>query len=222
MRLLLVEDSARLGELLSQALGHRGFVSDHVLSLADADAAIAVATYDAIVLDIGLPDGDGVGWLNAQRHDTLPPTLLLTARNSLNDRIAGLDAGADDYLSKPFEVTELAARLRALLRRPGVRSPRVVAFGPFRYDCAARTLHIDGVPLLLPRRELELMELLIRRAGTVVDRAAIENALYDLESSVTPNAIDASLSRLRRKLDERGAGARLVTIKGVGYLLRGD
>ncbi len=220
MRILVIEDNARLGELLTQALLPLGFCADHVMTLADADAVLEVAQYDAIVLDVGMPDGDGCTWLTDHRGQDLPPTILLTARNGLNDRIGGLDAGADDFLSKPFDVEELAARLRAILRRPGQRSQATIQVGRLRYDSNTRSFFVDDRPVVLTRRETDLAEVLMRRAGTVVERSTIENALYSLNESMTPNAVDAALSRLRRKLDDRRAGEALVTVRGVGYLLR--
>ncbi|WEK00147.1 MAG: response regulator transcription factor [Candidatus Sphingomonas phytovorans] len=222
MRLLVVEDNERLGELLSEALLPLGYCADHVVTLADAEAALAVAQYDAIILDAGLPDGDGCDWLSKHRGGTLPPTILLTARGGLNDRIAGLDAGADDFLCKPFDIGELAARLRALLRRPGRRTDPVIRVGRLRYDSASRSLRIDDRPVVLTRRETDLAEILMRRAGTVTERSMIENALYNLSQPATENAVDAAVSRLRRKLDEHGAGGMLVTFRGVGFLLRDD
>ena len=222
MRLLIVEDNVRLGELLAEGLGRRGFSCDVAPRLALADEAMATARYDAIILDLGLPDGDGAEWLSARRrHSGMPPALMLTARGGLEDRVAGLDAGADDYLGKPFEIEELAARLRALLRRPGPRSEVVLELGGLRFDTASRLAGFEGQVLDLSRREADLLELLLRRPGSVVSRASIENALYAFSEPVTPNAVEAVVSRLRRKLEEAGAAGLLHTIRGVGYLLRG-
>ncbi len=220
MRLLIVEDNTRLAALVSKSLGARGFSADFVPGLGAADAALEAAGYDAIVLDLGLPDGDGIDWLKARRDKgPFPPVLMLTARSALEDRIGGLDAGADDYLVKPFETDELAARLRALLRRPGQRMPPVIGAGPVKLDVGARFASCGGIPLDLSRRETDLLELLIRRTGAVVRRAAIEEALYTFDQPVTPNAVEAVVSRLRRKLDAAGGEGLLHTIRGVGYLL---
>jgi two-component system response regulator QseB len=219
-RILVVEDNERLAGLIAEGLGTQGFHCDQAHGLADADAALAAATFDAIVLDLGLPDGDGEHWLRARPSAGDPPALILTARGGLEDRVRGLDAGADDYLVKPFAIDELAARLRAMLRRPGRRSETMLRVGEIAYDGATRIASIAGNKLDLARREADLLELLMRRAGQVVRRQAIEDALYRFDEAVTPNAIEAIVSRLRRKLDEGGAAGRLHTVRGVGYLLR--
>lgn len=220
MRVLIVEDTARLSALLSEALVKHGFASDCAPTLAAADEAIAATSYDAIVLDLGLPDGDGLNWLGRRRRNsTLPPVLALTARGTLAERVAGLDAGVDDYLTKPFAADEVAARLRALLRRPGPRAAPILAAGPISLDVAARRATVDGAALELSRRELDLLEVLLRRAGSVVSKDAIETALYSFDAEVTPNAVEAIVSRLRKHLDEAGVTDALHTIRGVGYLL---
>lgn len=219
MRILIVEDTARLSALLAEALVKHGFASDCAPTLAAADEAIAAASYDAIVLDLGLPDGDGLNWLGRRRSAALPPVLALTARGTLTERVAGLDAGVDDYLTKPFAADEVAARLRALLRRPGPRAAPILAAGPISLDVAARRATVDGAQLELSRRELDLLEVLLRRAGSVVSKDAIETALYSFDAEVTPNAVEAIVSRLRKHLDEAGVTGALHTIRGVGYLL---
>lgn len=219
-RLLVVEDNERLAALIADGLGGRGYACDIAHNLADADDALSSANFDAIVLDLGLPDGDGLEWLRARRPSGETPTLVLTARGELEDRVKGLDAGADDYLPKPFSIDELAARLRALLRRPGRRADPMLTVGALRYDTASRTAWAHDRPLDLARREADLLELLMRRAGQVVRRQAIEDAIYRFDEAVTPNAVEAIVSRLRRKLDEAGLTAKLHTVRGVGYLLR--
>ncbi|WP_336965803.1 response regulator transcription factor [Sphingobium aquiterrae] len=221
MRLLIIEDSARLAGLMAEGLERRGFVCDQAMSLADADAAMDAARHDALILDLGLPDGDGVGWLAARRRrgDTVP-ALILTARGALEDRVTGLDAGADDYVVKPAEIAELAARIRALLRRPGPRANTVLENGALCFDTATRQAHFADRPLDLARRETDLLELLMRQAGTVVRRGMIEEALYNFNEPVTPNAVEAIVSRLRRRLDEAGARDMLHTIRGLGYMLK--
>ncbi len=219
-RLLVIEDNERLAALIAEGLAGLGYRSDIAHSLADADAALAVAAFDVLVLDLGLPDGDGLEWLRARQPAGDPPALILTARGGLEDRVMGLDAGADDYLVKPFSVEELAARLRALLRRPGRRAEPVLKVGPIKYDTASRSASVSERPLDLARREADLLELLLRRAGQVVRRATIEDALYRFDEAVTPNALEAIVSRLRRKLDDAGAVGQLHTVRGVGYLLR--
>jgi len=219
VRILIVEDAVRIAALLSEALAKHGFVSDRASTLAAADDALAAADYEAVVLDLGLPDGDGLDWLRRKKGAVMPPILALTARATLDARIAGLDAGVDDYLVKPFAAEEVAARLRALMRRPGPRAALVLQSGPLSLDVAARRAWVSGAPLDLSRRELDLLELLLRRAGAVVSREAIETALYSFNDEVTPNAVEAAVSRLRRHLDEAGASGMLHTVRGVGYIL---
>lgn len=222
MRLLIIEDNERLAGLLASGLDRQGFACDKATSLEEADACFGTAEYDAIVLDLGLPDGDGLAWLaQARRAHRMVPALILTARGALGDRIAGLDAGADDYLVKPAEIEEIAARLRALLRRPGGRAPTVMTSGAIAFDTASRTGMIGGNRLDLSRREADLLELLMRREGNVVQRGVIEDSLYSFNDPVTPNAIEAVMSRLRRKLEDLGEAGRLHTVRGVGYMLSG-
>lgn len=220
MRVLVVEDNDRLAQLVSDGLQRRGFACDIAGCLAEADWAMNGAAYDVIVLDRGLPDGDGIAWLACRRREQeMPPAIVQTARGALEDRVTGLDAGADDYVVKPVEIDELAARIRALLRRPGPRRPTVLEAGGLRFDTAARSARFEDSTIELCRREADLLELLLRRVGTVVRRETIEESLYSFNEPVTPNAVEAVVSRLRRKLDEAGAGGRLHTIRGVGYML---
>ena len=222
MRLLIIEDNQRLAGLVASGLDRHGYACDSAHSLEAADDCIAAAKYDAIVLDLGLPDGDGLAWLaRARRAGRMVPALILTARGGLGDRIAGLDAGADDYLVKPAEVDEIAARLRALLRSPGNRAPTILASGRIAFDPVSRMASVGGQMIDLSRREGDLLELMLRREGTVVQRGAIEEALYSFNDPVTPNAIEAVISRLRRKLEEHGETGRLHTVRGVGYMLAG-
>lgn len=221
MRILVIEDNERLARLIVDGLQRRGFSCDIALNLSDADDAMASATYDAIVLDLGLPDGDGIDWLRAgRRYRDIPPAIVQTARGALEDRVLGLDAGADDYVVKPVDVEELAARLRALLRRPGTRAQTIVEVGSLRFDAARRVAHVGDHEMELSRREADLLELLMRRAGTVVRREVIENALYNFNEQVTPNAVEAAISRLRRKLEDAQVRGALQTIRGVGYILK--
>lgn len=211
-----------MADLVASGLDRHGYACDSAHSLEAADDCIAAAEYDAIVLDLGLPDGDGLAWLaRARRAGRMVPALILTARGGLGDRIAGLDAGADDYLVKPAEVDEIAARLRALLRRPGNRAPTILASGRIAFDPVSRMASVGGQMIDLSRREGDLLELMLRREGSVVQRGAIEEALYSFNDPVTPNAIEAVVSRLRRKLEEHGETGRLHTVRGVGYMLAG-
>lgn len=221
MRLLVIEDNERMAALVAEGLQRRSFVCDVAHSLAEAEDAMESANYDAIVLDLGLPDGDGVDWLtHRRRYHQMPPAIILTARGALEDRITGLDAGADDYAVKPVEIDELAARIRALLRRPGTRMQPVIAVGPLRFDVASRSARAGDKTIDLSRREADLLELLMRHAGTVVHRDVIENALYSFNDPVTPNAVEAAVSRVRRKLEEAHVTGTLHTVRGVGYMLK--
>lgn len=221
MRVLVVEDNNRLAQLIANGLQRRGYACDVALCLREAENAMYGANYDAIILDLGLPDGDGKEWLMAQRKSRdMPPAIMLTARGGLEDRVTGLDAGADDYMVKPVEIDELAARLRALFRRPGPRTPTIIEAGRLQLDVASRTARIGEVEMDFSRRETDLLELLMRRAGTVVHREVIENALYSYREPVTPNAVEAAVSRLRRKLEDAGLSGALHTIRGIGYMLR--
>jgi two-component system response regulator QseB len=223
MRILIVEDNPRLALLLADGLRRRGFACDTAHSLAEAESALEVAAYDVIVLDLGLPDGDGLAWLPSRRARChTPPAIMLTARGALGDRVMGLDAGADDYVVKPVEIEELAARVRALLRRPGLRADPILEVGRICFNTASRSAMVSGQRIELSRREADLLELLMRRAGSVVQRGVIENALYSFNEPVTPNAVEAAISRLRRKLEEAQVVGALHTVRGVGYMLKDD
>jgi len=222
VRLLLIEDNRRLANMVAQGLVREGFVVDHRDTLSSAGEALEVAGYDLVVLDIGMPDGDGLTFLKDQRRRKLQtPVLMLTARSGLDDRVSGLDAGADDYLIKPFELAELAARCRALLRRPGASLGTVLEVGDLELDTGARQARVGDRTIELPPREYALLEMLARRRDTVVSRAKLEQSLYSLDQDVSSNALDAVASRLRRRLASAGSGARLRTVHGVGYAITG-
>jgi DNA-binding response OmpR family regulator len=220
VRLLLIEDNDRLAAMVDEGLSREGYVVDRRATLADAGDALDAAPYDVVLLDLGLPDGDGRDFLRQRRRDGLrTPVLVLTARSGLDDRVAGLDSGADDYLVKPFEVAELAARCRALLRRPGATLATVLVVGDVEVDPANHTVRMVGRDIDLPPREFALLELLARRQGVVVSREQLEHSLYSLDADVSPNALEAAVSRLRRRLAAAGAQVRLRTLHGVGYAL---
>lgn len=220
MRLLLIEDNRRLADMVVQGLVREGFVVDHRETLTDARETLVATAYDLILLDIGMPDGDGLNFLKDQRRRKVQtPVLMLTARSGLDDRVSGLDAGADDYLVKPFEIPELAARCRALLRRPGASLGTVLEVGDMELDTGTRQARIGDTVIELPPREYALLELLARRRDTVVSRAKLEQSLYSLDHDVSPNALDAVASRLRRRLAMAGARAHLRTVHGVGYAI---
>lgn len=221
MRILLIEDELELASALCAALKRYDMIADHAVTLALGEAAALSDVHDAIVLDRRLPDGDGVSLVPRLRaRGVRTPVIVLTARGELADRVDGLDAGADDYLVKPFAVEELLARLRALLRRPAHLASDTIRVGRIAFDPAGRTAEVDGRPLELPRRELLLLEALLRRHGRTVLRGVIEEAVYGFDDEIQSNTLDAHVSRLRRKLAEADAGVEIHGIRGIGYLLR--
>ncbi|QYF86982.1 response regulator transcription factor [Brevundimonas sp. PAMC22021] len=221
-RLLLVEDDPALGRALVFALEQDRWPVDHVTSLADAFEAVLQRSYRLILLDRGLPDGDGIALVAAARSRTPRPSIIfVTARDDVADRIEGLDAGADDYLVKPFSVAELHARVRAACRRPVDRGDQTtVKAGHLTFDTISRDVRVSGRPLPLPRRELALLAVLICKAGRVVQRDHLEAEVYGWDDEVSGNALETQISRLRRRLEVEGAGVDLRTIRGVGYMLR--
>jgi len=220
MRVLLAEDNPRLSTLISEGLAEEGFVLDCFSTLGQAKASVAIARYDLLLVDLGMPDGDGIAFIRSvRRAGNMTPILVITARNGLGDRIGGLDSGADDYLVKPFEMPELAARCRALLRRPGGCLGTVLNVGDLTFDSVEREVRIGGRLVHLPPRELGLLECLMRRAVHVVSKASLEEALYALSSEVTPNALEAAVSRLRRRFSAENANVVLHTAHGIGYML---
>ena len=224
MRILLLEDHQAMRSMTAAYLTERGFVVDAVGTLEAAREALEGVAYDAMVLDLGLPDGEGLSLLEARGRGgtSAPPALILTARDSLADRLEGLNAGADDYMAKPFELDELHARLRAILRRPGVRAQVEMGLGRLSFDTISREVRIDGRPLDLRRRETLVLETLLAARGRVVVRDILEERLYGYDQAVTPNALEAAVSRLRRALEDAGAGVRVETRRGIGYALRAE
>jgi DNA-binding response OmpR family regulator len=220
MRLLVVEDEVRIAELVRDGLARSGFTVDVAANTADASAALEIGSYDAAILDLGLPDGDGIEVLTIARRGGLTiPFLLLTARDTVDDRVLGLNAGADDYLIKPFAMDELVARTKALLRRPGLALGVMLEAGNVQFDTVGREVRVAGKPLPLPRRELDVLEHLIRRAGRVVPKTVLEDKLYGVNEELESNAIPVHVSHLRKKLIAAGASPEIHTIRGVGYLL---
>lgn len=220
MRLLLVEDNPQLAQLIQEGLSSQGFAIDRCGSLKQALAARSAAKYELILLDLGLPDGDGMDFVRRVRQSSdFIPILILTARGGLNDRLAGLDGGADDYVVKPFEITELAARCRALLRRPGASLGVVLQLGNVALDSAARTVSVAGRRIDIPPREVALLEQLLRRAEQVVRRGQLEESLYSFGDEVTPNALESVVSRLRKRLSSAEANVIVRTAHGIGYAL---
>lgn len=220
MHLMLTEDNIRLAALIREGLIEHGFVVDCYETVEASKAAVKFNRFDLVILDLGLPDGDGISIIKAMRaQKDMTPILVLTARSGLDDRVLGLDVGADDYLVKPFQILELAARCRALLRRPGNAFDTLLDAGNVRVNPAERTVLVDEQVIELAPREVDLLEQLVRRTGRVITKSALENALYSMDAEVTPNALEASVSRLRKRLTNAAATVHVKTIHGVGYAL---
>ena len=217
MRLLILEDDLQLGDALATGLRQLDHAVDWFRDGAQADAAIGSAAYDALVLDLGLPGDDGMVWLRRWRQRGVAlPVLILTAREQVEQRIAGLDAGADDYLIKPISIDELAARLRAMLRRSSVRAQSVWTHGALRYDPATKQVHWRGSAVELTARELALLEALLMHPGRVLSKSQLQEKLYDWSGSEPEsNALEVHVHHLRRKIDP----AIVRTVRGVGYAL---
>src|SRR6476659_8374831 len=220
MRLLVVEDNAQLSQLLAKGLQTVGYQTDHLATAADARAALLTTSYAALILDLGLPDSDGLSILREirQRKDPIP-VLVLTARGGLHDRVTGLRSGADDYLVKPFALEELVARLEALLRRPGQLLGRSLQVANLTFDTQSRQAFIDDKPPVLSARETAVLELLMRRKDRVVSKKHVEDQIFGMSGEVASNAVEVYVHRLRKQLSERGAKVQIHTIRGVGYLI---
>jgi DNA-binding response OmpR family regulator len=220
VRLLVVEDEVRIAEILRSALVRHGFAVDTVYCCEEARAALSTISYDAAILDLGLPDGDGLGILKAMRaQGNAVPVLVLTARDAVEQRVAGLDTGADDYLVKPFATSEVVVRIKALLRRPGGALGTTLKSGNIALDTIGRDVRVGDKMLPPPRRESAILEHLMRRAGRVVPKTVLEEKLYGIDDELGSNAIPVHVHHLRRKLLDSGASVEIHTVRGVGYLL---
>ena len=223
MRLLVVEDNLDLAELLTSALQRNGYSADVMTSAANAEEAVASASYAAAILDLGLPDEDGLSLLRRLRKSGASlPVLILTARGSVADRVDGLRAGADDYLTKPFAVEELVARLQALLRRPGEILGESLQVGRLSLDVQSRQVRVGGQPEAFSPREIDILEMLMRRAGRVVQKSFVEDHLFGLNAPVGSNAVEVAIHRLRKHMQALDARAAVHTVKGVGYFISED
>ncbi len=220
MRILVVEDDQALAKVLVRGLSEEGHAVDGVSTVADASEAHAINSYDLVVLDIGLPDGDGVDFCRGLRSaGATTPVLMLTARDGLSDKVAGLDAGADDYLSKPFAYPELAARVRALLRRPRDAVSPVLAWNDIRLDPAAHTVWRGAIMIPLTPREFSLLDYLLRHPDQVCTREALLEHVWDAHYDGVSNVVDVHIANLRRKLEQPGQPDPVETVRGVGYRL---
>mgnify|MGYP002402103639 CR=1 FL=1 len=217
MRILVVEDDAMLLDGLKVGLGLHGFTADAVASCGDARAALATAAFDAIVLDLMLPDGSGLDILRElRRRQDATPVLLLTAKDTVADRIDGLDSGADDYLGKPFDLDEVAARLRAISRRAAGRASPILTWNDIMLDPGRRTVEVDGRPVTLSRREFSILEALMSHPGTVLSKDQLADRLYGWDEDVESNTVEVHIHHLRNKI---GRDA-IETVRGLGYRLR--
>jgi DNA-binding response OmpR family regulator len=223
MRLLLVEDNESLSRLLAIGLADAGFETDCVGTAEEAEAALATTRFAIIILDLGLPDGDGLSVLrNLRAREDPTPVLVLTARSAVPDRVTTLQSGADDYVTKPFALEEVIARLQALLRRPGQLLGLSLELANVTLDTEARQVCVDDAVMGLSQREVTLLEMLMRRSGRVVSKKNIESQLYGLYSDIGSNAVEVYMHRLRRQLAEAKAKVQIHTIRGVGYLIKAE
>jgi two-component system, OmpR family, response regulator QseB len=221
VRILLVEDHLAMSEIVADYLCHRGFAIDVVRRADEALAACGMTRYDAVILDLGLPDADGMHVLDELRRRSAAkiPAIIVSARDGLEDRVDGLNGGADDYIVKPFELTELEARLRAVLRRPGPRPHAIHRYGDLDFDPSRQSATAGDRPLDLTRLEALALQELVRAAGRAVVKDTLEERLYGLDD-VSMNALEAVISRLRRRLAVAGSAVAIESLRGIGYRLR--
>ena len=218
MRILLVEDDVMLAEAITRALTQSAHAVDNARTGEEADHALATSDYDLVVLDVGLPQIDGFEVLRRLRaRRSTVPVLMLTVNDALEDLVTGLDLGADDYLTKPFRLSELEARVRALIRRAHASASSDLSHGRLRLDMAGRRLYLDGQPMELSARELAVIELLLLREGKVVTKQQIVDHLYGWEDASSSNAVEVFVHRLLKKLE--GSGVTIATVRGMGYLV---
>ena len=219
MRLLIIEDNQRLCQAVAEGLRAQGFAVDTAASASEGLRVWRAADYDAAVLDLMLPDGTGLDALKQMRDaGNTTPVLILTALGAIEDRVRGLDGGADDYLVKPFAMQELIARLRALLRRPGAALGRSLTLGNVKLDTSARIATVAETPLDLTRSELIVLEALLRNQGRVISKERLSECLYDFEQERSANSVETQVHRLRKKLVAADADISLRTLRGLGYL----
>lgn len=220
MRYLLVEDNAELADAVVKRLALDGHAIDHAATLAEAEDCLAAASYDLILLDVMLPDGDGRDFLARKRAHLETPVIVLTARAQVSDRVGALDQGADDYITKPFDFSELEARCRAVLRRRGGSARNQISLGAALFDPLAGTLQHGGVTLELRNREIRLLEVFARHQGQILSKTQVMDHLFSYDAEVTVNAIEVYVGRLRRRID--GMGLRIETVRGLGYRMEAD
>lgn len=223
MRVLIVEDDPQLGPWLRDALATTFGSSDMVTSLSEGRAAVAVRNFDLVVIDRRLPDGDGLELLpDLKRLEPRPATVVLTALDDPVDVARALDNGADDYVAKPFEPVELIARAKAVLRRLFLEKGAVVSISNLSYDIVGRVVSVDQSPIVVPRRELAILEAMVRRAGKVVLRETLETAAYGFDDEIQSNAVESHVSRLRARLRKANCRVKIRPVRGLGYMLNGE
>lgn len=220
MKLLIIEDNARLAEAMAAGLRAQGFAIDVAATASAGLAAWRSVDFDAVILDLMLPDRPGLQALVEMRNQGVAtPVLVLTALDAVEDRVRGLDHGADDYLVKPFAIQELVARIRALLRRPGAALGRTLTLENVSLDTSARIAKVDGILLDVTRSELMLLETLLRSQGRVVPKERLGDLLHDLDQEWSANSVETLMHRLRKKLAAVGANLSIRTLRGLGYLV---
>ena len=220
MKILIVEDERRLGQFIKKGLAEQSYTATWVPNCKAARDALCESGYDAIILDLGLPDGDGLDLLREWRQSGFnEPVLILSARDTVQDRIRGLDIGADDYLPKPFSLEELLARVRSLLRRQATTKETVLEHRGIRVDLLARTVTQNGTPVEMTTREFALLEVFLQNAGRVLPRTLICEKIWESHYDVDTNLLDVYMSKLRSKLEADPAKPLFKTVRGVGYQL---
>ncbi|MDR5802989.1 response regulator transcription factor [Caballeronia sp. LZ001] len=218
MRILIAEDDSILADGLIRSLRQSGYAVDHVKHGVEADTALSLQTFDLLILDLGLPLMPGLEVLRRLRaRNSQMPVLILTAADSVDERVKGLDLGADDYMAKPFALNELEARVRALTRRGAGGGPTVVKHGSLAFDQVGRVAHISEQVVDLSARELGVLEVLLQRIGRLVSKEQLVNHLCEWGEEVSNNAIEVYVHRLRKKIE--ASGARIITVRGLGYTL---
>ena len=215
MRYLLVEDNSELADAVAKRLAMDGHAVDHATTLSEAEDCLAGATYDLVLLDVMLPDGDGRDFLVRNRAILETPVIMLTARSQVSDRVGALDQGADDYITKPFDFSELEARCRAVLRRRGGTARNDIALGAVTFDLLAGLLRRGDETLELRSREIRLLEVFARNPGIILSKSHLMDRLFSYDNSVTENAIEVYVGRLRRRIEPMGLG--IETVRGAGY-----
>jgi DNA-binding response OmpR family regulator len=220
MKILIVEDQRNLGLFLKQALVERAYTATWAATCEKAREALCETTYDVIVLDLGLPDGDGLSLLREWRSNGFnEPVLILSARDAVEDRVKGLDVGADDYLPKPFSMEELLARMRSLLRRQSAVKETVLQHQNIKLDLLSRIVHVNGEPIDFTSREFALLEIFLQNPGRILTRTLISEKIWESHYDVDTNLLDVYMSRLRAKLEPRVGKPLFKTVRGVGYQL---